>query len=228
MPLVLVPMLLAALREGGAFEHVAGGQFLPYWKSMCAAVSLLGLAIRGHVGGHVPAFTSGRSNEEQLATSLNTTGMYSIVRNPLYLGNFLCVLGIALVMQVWWFVVICCLAFWLHYERIILAEEAFLTQRFGETFERWASVTPCFRPRPAQWRRPSLPFSWKTALRREFSGFFLLVASFEVVGILGRGLSQDKWVLDASTTITLVVTLVAYTALAVLKKKTKVFRVEGR
>ena len=228
VPLVIVPMLLEALREGGALAPVANGRAFPYWKLMCIAVALLGLAIRSLVGGHVPAFTSGRSNEEQLAASLNTTGMYSIVRHPLYLGNFLCMLAITLAVQVWWFVVICCLAFWLYYERVILVEEQFLGQRFGEAFERWASTTPCFLPRLTGWRRASLPFCWKTALRREFSSFFLLVASFELVTILGDGLSTHKWLLDTNARLVFLLSFPAYAVLAVLKKKTRVFYVKGR
>jgi protein-S-isoprenylcysteine O-methyltransferase Ste14 len=228
VPLLIVPVALAALREGQALEPVVGGRIVPYWRLMSAAVALLGLAIRWVVGGHAPANTSGRNTEQQVAASLNTTGMYSLVRHPLYLGNFLCTLGVALITQVWWFVVICCLAFGLYYERIVLAEERFLAQRFGEAFERWASATPCWLPRLPQWRRPSLPFSGKTALRREFSGFFLLVASFELVTVLGDGLAHNRWALDTSTKLVLGLGLLAYAVLAVLKKKTGVFHVEGR
>ena len=32
--------------------------------------------------------TSGRNTHDQVADSLNTSGIYSIVRHPLYVGNF--------------------------------------------------------------------------------------------------------------------------------------------
>ena len=49
-----------------------------------------------HVAGHVPAGTSGRNTRGQIALELNTTGLYSIVRHPLYVGNFLMWLGLAM------------------------------------------------------------------------------------------------------------------------------------
>ena len=59
-----------------------------YWEAGCLLVSLAGLIIRAVVVGYVPEGTSGRNTLGQEAVLLNTTGMYSIVRHPLYLGNF--------------------------------------------------------------------------------------------------------------------------------------------
>lgn len=50
--------------------------------------------------------------------------MYSIVRNPLYFGNLLIAIGLALLPGVWWLLLIVGLAFFIYYERIIAAEEA--------------------------------------------------------------------------------------------------------
>jgi len=77
----------------------------------------------------VPKNTSGRTNS-LIAERLNTTGMYSIVRHPLYLGNFLIVFGIVLFIQVLWFGIIVLAGYWFYYERIIFAEEEFLRKRF--------------------------------------------------------------------------------------------------
>jgi len=228
VPLVVLPMLFVALHHAGALEQVAGERVDFYWKLLCLLIAGVGIAVRCVVGGFVPGGTSGRNTEEQLAASLNATGMYSVVRHPLYLGNFLCMLGVVLALEVWWFAVICCLAFWLYYERIILAEEEFLRQQFGEEFEGWASVTPAFIPRPGRWRAPTLRFSWKTMLRREFSGACLLAASFILVKVLGDGLGKHEWRLDLSTIIVFLAGLCAYLTLAILKRKTRLLHVEGR
>jgi protein-S-isoprenylcysteine O-methyltransferase Ste14 len=89
------------------------------------------------VAGYVPRGTSGRNTRWQVAETLNTTGMYSIVRNPLYLGNFIIVLGILLFVQVWWIVVIGIVGFWFFYERIVFTEEGFLRRKFGTVFLEW-------------------------------------------------------------------------------------------
>lgn len=62
-----------------------------YYEFIFLMVSLLGLGIRIYTVGYTPKNTSGRNTAEgQVADTLNTTGIYSIVRHPLYLGNFLC------------------------------------------------------------------------------------------------------------------------------------------
>ena len=56
--------------------------------------------------GFTPRGTSGRNTKEgQVAESLNTLGMYSMCRHPLYLGNLLMWLGIVMYMGHLWFAV---------------------------------------------------------------------------------------------------------------------------
>ena len=59
------------------------------WQLGCVVVAALGLAVRAYVVGHTPKDTSGRNAREQRAASLNTSGLYSVVRHPLYVGNCL-------------------------------------------------------------------------------------------------------------------------------------------
>ena len=145
---------------------------------MCLAVSLAGLGVRVATVGCTPAHTSGRNTKKQVAEELNTTGMYSVVRNPLYHGNFLVGLGPARFLRVWWIPVIFLLAFFLYYERIIFAEEMFLRRKFGELYVTWASTTPAFLPR---WRLMASfkhPFSVRKVLRREHQTLFGIVLVF--------------------------------------------------
>ena len=91
-----------------------------FWESFCLLISFTGFGLRVVTVGYVPEGTSGRNTEEQIADTLNTTGIYSVTRNPLYLGNFLMGLGPALFTNLWYLAAIYILAFWLYYERIIL------------------------------------------------------------------------------------------------------------
>jgi len=227
-PLLIAPVLFVALTHADILERVAGHGIDTCWKLLCVGIAVAGIAVRCLVAGFVPAGTSGRNTQGQEAAGLNTTGVYSAVRHPLYLGNFLSMLGVVMFLEVWWFTVICCLAFWLYYERIILAEEEFLSQRFGAAFREWASATPAFLPRFRQWRPAALPISWKTMVRREFSGVCLIMAAFVLLEVLGDGLAEHEWAFDAWTQIVFGVGLVTYVTLAALKRKTLVFRVDGR
>ena len=70
--------------------------------------------------------TSGRNTKQQVANSLNTKGIYSIIRHPLYFGNFLIWLGIAISTLNFYFVIFMSLIL-IYYERIMLVEEKILS-----------------------------------------------------------------------------------------------------
>lgn len=165
--LVLLAMVMAALAQAGDLDAWSGDHLS---EILCVGISLLGLVLRAMVVGFTPKGTSGRNTTEQVAETLNTTGIYSVVRHPLYLGNFLTWLGVALYPRLWWLAVIVVLSFWLYYERIMLAEEAFLHGKFGNDFRRWAGRTPAFVPAPSRWRAPGRRFSPRKVLRKELSG----------------------------------------------------------
>ncbi|WP_317038972.1 hypothetical protein ACF3NR_05840 [Vaginella massiliensis] len=52
--------------------------------------------------------------------------MYSMVRQPLYLSNFLMWIAPAMLTGNFWFIVAFCLFYWVYYERFMYAEEQFL------------------------------------------------------------------------------------------------------
>ena len=112
---------------------------------ICLAVSTLGLLIRIYTVGHTPKNTSGRNTAEgQVADEVNTTGIYSLVRHPLYVGNFFMWLGPAMYAADIWFAISFVMLYWVYYERIMYAEEQFLVGKFGEIYASWAKITPAF------------------------------------------------------------------------------------
>ena len=86
LPLIIVPFLFYCLLTpvNNFYNTLFYAGFV---------VSLLGECVRIFTIAFVPAGTSGRNTKQQLATSLNQTGIYSTVRHPLYLGNFFMFLG---------------------------------------------------------------------------------------------------------------------------------------
>ena len=66
------------------------------FNSIAGFITVLGFLIRFYTIGTTPKITSGRNTKKQISYTLNTLGIYSIVRHPLYLGNYLIWLGIAI------------------------------------------------------------------------------------------------------------------------------------
>lgn len=121
------------------------------------------------------------------------------------------------------------LVFWLYYERIMFAEEEFLRKKFGDDFSNWAARTPAFLPlRLQKWRKSELPFEFKNALRREYSGFFAIVSAFSVLELVEERIVEGKFVFDPVWLTIFIISLIIYLTLMVFKKKTKFLDVEGR
>ncbi len=71
-------------------------------------LSLLGFVIRAIAIATTPKGTSGRNTKSgQVAESLNTKGIYSMVRHPLYLGNYFMWIGIVLFTYSWVYLGLC-------------------------------------------------------------------------------------------------------------------------
>lgn len=226
LPLLLIGIVILALR---GFEYPGHSKRLDgLWEVVCLLISFVGLGIRAITIGHTPKGTSGRNTIEQQAESLNTTGMYSVVRHPLYLGNLFMGLGIALFAHMWSVTLIYVLAFCVYYERIMYAEEAYLRERFGNVFVEWASRTPAFIPNFKSWKQPSLPFSLRNVLRREYSGIFALIVTLFVLEVVGDIFAEHRLELDLPWELFLILGFVVWAVLRTLKKKTTLLNVEGR
>ena len=228
-PLLMVPFLLIALQESKYLENDTREKAQYLWEAFCFAVSFTGLMVRCAVVGYAPKRTSGRNTERQKADTLNTTGLYSVVRHPLYLGNFMIFLGMVLFVQTVWFIVLSILSFWLYYERIMFAEEEFLREKFGESFLRWAKRTPAFLPKFRNWKNPALTSSFRNILKREYNAFFLIITAFSALDILGDVFTHDKFRIEDSMWLLLFITgIIIYFILRTLKTKTKFLNVAGR
>ena len=228
LPLLGIPVFVIAIRQSGILETKFGDSVGDFWGSCAIIISFLGLIVRCITVGYVPRGTSGRNTQSQVAELLNTTGMYSISRNPLYLGNFIIVFGITLFIQVWWLALLSWFGFWLYYERIMFTEEEFLRNKFKDQFIKWAEKTPIVIPRFGNWEKPKLGFSFKTVLRREFSTFFSIVTTFFFLEILTNLLTRKKLAVGKSWCIFFFTGLVIYLTFFILKKKTKILNVVGR
>ncbi len=69
------------------------------------------------------------------------TGVFAISRNPLYLGGFVVLLGIALALNMPWALVMLLLSMMICHYVLILPEERYLAAKFGAEYQEYlASV----------------------------------------------------------------------------------------
>ena len=226
LPLAILPLLVWAVID----MHLPFGSFYLHevLEYVSLGVSFVGLFIRIFTVGHTPAGTSGRNTKSQVAETLNTTGPYSVVRHPLYVGNYLIGLGVVMVPAVWWLVVIYTLSFWLYYERIMFAEEGFLRNRFGGAFTSWASATPAFIPNFLLWCKPDLPISYVNIFRREYTALALIVLLHGGMEATEHLILEHRLPFEPFWTSLIILSLGGYFVLRTLKKRTKLLNQAGR
>lgn len=194
-----------------------------YYFLFCLLVSLVGLIIRMFTVGYSSKNTSGRNVAGQVADSINTNGIYSIVRHPLYLGNFFMWLGPALLNGNVWFITIFCLVYWLYYERIMFSEEQYLRRKFGEAYLVWSSKVPAFIPALHGYVSPESRFNWNKVLRNEKNGLIAILIIFCFFDILGEYYHHSNnynYVLLISTALALFFYLI-YKIQKTIKRKSK-------
>lgn len=225
LPLLTIGLFLIAMRR---FSYPPGEHYPDLlWEGICLAVSLFGLAIRIFTVGFVPKGTSGRTTNRPRASVLNTMGMYSIIRHPIYTGNFFVWLGVSMWPHSLFLVIAIAFLFLIYYWLIILAEEKILREKFGNTFTEWANRTSLLFPRFKNWRKATLPFTLKTVLKKEYSTFFAIIAVFTCMEIGGDLLYLGKLQFDPVWVSIFLTGLCAYVILLTLKKK-GFLNMEGR
>jgi protein-S-isoprenylcysteine O-methyltransferase Ste14 len=220
LPLILLALVLAQIPH---FTYLGGSRRVDFvWEMICLSVATLGVVVRVLVVGYAPRGTSGRTTRAPEATELSTTGMYSVVRHPLYVGNLLIWIGIALVLHTWWVVALALLSWALYYERIMYAEEELLRSRFGDAFVEWAERTPAIIPNPKLWRPPRLAFSVRNAVGREYHLLLGVIVPFTVLDVAGDWEVSHRLVFDPVWTALFVASAALYALLRYLRRRTGV------
>ncbi len=128
---------------------IVAGEFLRIWAV-------------GYAGASTRARTLGAARD------LVTTGPYSYVRNPLYLGNFLLSLGVCVVANVYWLIAILIIGYFFQYLPIIAVEEAYLLEACGTVYQTYRAQVPRFIPQFRAYPKPSPhDFSFARAIKSE-------------------------------------------------------------
>jgi protein-S-isoprenylcysteine O-methyltransferase Ste14 len=192
-------------------------------------VSLLGQVIRIVTVGFAPKNTSGRNTVNgQIADELNTTGIYSILRHPLYLGNFFMWLGPALFLRSVGFVVFFGLLYWLYYERIMFAEEQFLRRKFGDIYDKWSEKVAAFIPLSFRYIPSNLHFSVRNVLKREYNSFVNIFVIFTLLDLFRNYFLSERIYLSEMWIYLSASAFLIWIVVRTIHKRTTWLEVEGR
>jgi len=192
-------------------------------------VSLLGQLIRILTVGFTPKNTSGRNTVNgQIADELNETGIYSIIRHPLYLGNFFMWLGPALFLRSFSFILVFGLLYWLYYERIMFAEEQYLRKKFGDAYDKWSEKVSSFIPWTFNYIPSKLKFSIRNVLKREYNSFINIFAIFILLDVFRNLFLSERVYLTEMWVWLFGGAFVIWIVVRTIHKHTKWLEVEGR
>lgn len=143
-------------------------------------ISILGETIRIIAVGYSFTGTSGRETFLR-ANALNTTGIYAIVRNPLYIGNFFVFTGIVIVFSKVFAVLVFALFLILQYYFIILSEENFLKKKYGDSYETYCKQVRRILPTFKNYKGNQNPFSLNKVIFKENDSIFNMLIMFLLV-----------------------------------------------
>ena len=124
-------------------------------------------------------------NITSAGSNVITSGPFGIVRNPLYVGNFLITFGLAVFSGVWWLIAIAVVLFSFQYFCIVKHEERLLIARFGREYEDFMLAVPAWIPA----RVPVLselewPDTFSPALRSERRTLLAIAAMLIALSVL--------------------------------------------
>jgi len=166
-----------------------------YAETAGVVIILSGMLVRAITIGLVYIVRGGR-NRTIYADNLVTKGIYSICRNPMYLGNILLLLGFGLFANSLWFMVIFFPLFVLFYVAIIKAEEAFLLEKFGDEFRSYKKSVSALIPRPDRIGSAfsGHSFKWKKVLSKEHNSLYLYLSGILLLLLLKERMELQSFI----------------------------------
>jgi protein-S-isoprenylcysteine O-methyltransferase Ste14 len=154
--------------------------------------ALAGEALRLAVIGYAYIRRGGR-NKEVFANELVTRGFYAHTRNPMYVGNYLVVVGFALIFGSVPVLALVAAFFAWVYLAITTAEEAYLRDKFGTAYDEYANRVNRFVPNFTGLRASlaEFEFDWRRSLVKEYNtlcftlGIVLSLLAWKIVHLYG-------------------------------------------
>lgn len=145
-------------------------------------ITVSGQLIRGATIGLAYIIRGGKDGKVY-AEDLVTTGIFNHCRNPLYVGNILMLTGVGILSNSLIYLLIFIPFFLFVYQAIVLAEENFLRNKFGQNFNAYCSKVNRWLPdlRGVGKTFEGMRFKWKRWLLKEYNTQYVWLSGITVI-----------------------------------------------
>ncbi|MCP4156277.1 MAG: hypothetical protein GY757_51665 [bacterium] len=212
VPLIILVVVL--------FRPVDLGEMNPLVNSIGIVISILGELIRIMAVGYSFAGTSGRESYLR-ADNLNSTGIYSIVRNPLYIGNFFIFSGLVVVFSNVWAILVFAFFLILQYYFVVLAEENYLKGEYSKDYEDYCNRVRRIIPVIGKYRKNQNPFNLRKVIFKENDSVFNLLVIYLLVLLYKERVFSGAIINSTLYSICGGILVAAYILVKIIKKKAK-------
>jgi protein-S-isoprenylcysteine O-methyltransferase Ste14 len=164
---------------------VFGGNYYIWPIVLGLIITVSGQLIRGATIGLAYIIRGGKEGKVY-AEELVTGGIFNHCRNPLYVGNILMLCGVGVLSNSLLYVAVFIPFFLFVYQAIVLAEENFLRNKFGEQYDRYAKTVNRWVPDPkgisATFK--SMEFKWRRWILKEYNTQYIWLSGITLILLL--------------------------------------------
>ena len=156
------------------------------------AVALLGQLLRAVTIGLEYIIRGGRKRQVY-AEKLVQGGIFAHCRNPLYVGNFLILLGVGIASNSVLFLSLGVPFFFFAYWAIIAAEENYLRNKFGQEFDEYCNRVNRLLPNFSGLGQTlaGMTFNWRRLISAEYGSTYIWLAAITLVTLKNAWLNGE-------------------------------------
>jgi protein-S-isoprenylcysteine O-methyltransferase Ste14 len=168
----------------------------------------------------------GGRNRRVYAKDLVTGGIYAHSRNPMYVGNALILVGLAIASNSWLSVAVVIPLYLFTCMAIVAAEERYLRGRFGDAFDAYCRDVPRWLPRLAGIGSTVAEheFNWRRVVVKEYGtplGWSWAWGALVLWRLAGSGAGLDDDRVATVIVIALMASMLVFWIVARVAKKTR-------
>lgn len=180
---ILFPLVLLALfaffKPVPLMNNIASDFFMDIAGVL---IILAGMGLRAAVIG-LAYIKRGGVNKKIYADTLVTNGLFAHCRNPLYVGNLLILAGLFVIFNNPWVYLAGGGFFVFSYVAIVLAEECFLLQKFGNEYKEYCARVNrwTFRIFGLRDTLQSMEFNWVRVVYKDYTTMLTWIATATLI-----------------------------------------------